>query len=418
MVYGGSGMGRIDNIIYFCPFVLPGEVVNIKSLTKKKHYIEALPNLTIEASKKRITPRCPYFTKCGGCDYQHIDYYEQIHIKKDILMETFSHIGKIKVDNVEVFSSSQQYYYRNRIQLKVRNKRIGFYAKQTNKIVPINSCQIAHKKINEIITYLENISLLFTDTSMDIYLLASRNNNCVMKIILLDPTKSFDVIEKTFINFFKDVVTGLVFYIKEKIGLKEISFYGYKYISERVHNMNFNINIDSFFQINIDQLENMLNIITDYIKSQDIQKAADLYCGVGTFSITISKFLKKVIAIENNSFAINDAIANAHINNCNNIVFINKNVEESLNILDEEKCDLIIIDPPRSGLNKGVIRSVSDSAQAIVYIACDPSKQARDIRLFINNGFILKNVMFLDMFPQTYHIESICILEKKYAKEK
>ena len=418
MVYGGSGMGRINNTIYFCPFVLPGEVVSITSQTKKKHYVEAVPKHIIEASKKRIVPTCHYFTQCGGCDYQHIDYNEQLYIKKDILKETFSRIGKISADNIEIFSSKEHYNYRNKIQLKIRNKKMGFYARQTNKIVPINSCQIAHKKINEVITILEKIFQLIPDTPMDIHLLASHNNDCVMKILLLKPTTSLDVIEKTFINTFNDIVTGLVFYVKENSCLKELSFYGNKHINERVHNMNFQININSFFQININQLEHMLDIIIDYITSHNIQKAADLYCGVGTFSIPISKLLKNVIAIENNSSAINDAIANAYTNNCNNITFINKNVEDSLNILYEEKCDLIIIDPPRSGLKQNIINNIANSAKSIIYVACDPSKQARDIRLFINSGFILKNIMFLDMFPQTYHIESICILEKKYVKEK
>jgi 23S rRNA (uracil1939-C5)-methyltransferase len=160
----------------------------------------------------------------------------------------------------------------------------------------------------------------------------------------------------------------------------------------------------------------MMSIVIDYIKSHNFQKAADLYCGVGTFSIAASRYLKKVIAIENTVSAINDAQCNAKTNNCNNITFINKDVESTLNLIKEYNCELIILDPPRSGLNnKKIIDCIAKIAKAIIYIACDPSKQARDIKLLLEKGFFLKKVMLIDMFPQTHHIESICILEKTYA---
>ncbi len=414
MVYGGKGMGRLDNIIHFCPYVLPGEILSIKPLSKKKNYIEAIPNKLIKAAEKRVKPTCPYFTKCGGCDYQHIDYQEQINIKKNILIETFNRIGKIDLVNIEAFPSNPLYYYRNRIQLKVRNMKIGFYEKHSNKIIPIKSCAITHNKINELIAYLDQISPLIVKTPMDIHILSSSDNNCVLKALFLEPKYSVEKIVPLFVSTFRSIVSGLIFYEKSNSTFKEIFQYGNNYIIETLNNISFYINIDSFFQTNINQLKNIFSIILKYIKTHNFQKAADLYCGVGTFSIVISKFLKNIIAIESNTSAINDALKNAKVNNCNNITFINKSVDKSLSILNKDNSELIIVDPPRSGLNKIIINCISNVAKAIIYIACDPSSQARDVKLLINNGFLLKKVILIDMFPQTYHIESICILEKKY----
>ena len=417
MVYGGKGMGRLDKIIHFCPYVLPGEIVSIIPLNRKKNYIEALPNKLIKAAEKRVKPQCPYFTKCGGCDYEHIDYQEQINIKKNILIETFNRIGKINLVNIEAVPSNQLYNYRNRIQLKARNMKIGFYEKHSNKIIPIKSCAIAHSKINEIIAYLDQISQLFGKTPMDIHILSSSDNKCLLKVLFLEPKTSVENIIPIFVDTFRGIANGLIFYEKSNASLKETFLYGNNYMIETVNNISFHVNIDSFFQTNINQLKNILTIIIEYIKSHNFQKAADLYCGVGTFSIVISKFLKNIIAIESNTSAINDALKNAKANNCNNITFINKSIDKSLNLLNKDNCELIIVDPPRSGLNKIIIDCISNAAKAIIYIACDPSKQARDVKLLINNGFLLKKIILIDMFPHTYHIESICILEKHDNKK-
>jgi 23S rRNA (uracil1939-C5)-methyltransferase len=414
LVYGGKGIGKINDKICFVPFVLPNEIVDVEIVKEKKSFFECKLNEIIEPSPYRIEPVCKYFTYCGGCDYQHIDYKNEVNIKKEILEETLSRIGKfenIKVD--KVIPSEREYFYRNRTQLKVWGNTIGFYKKESNQIVDIDSCYLIDEEINNGLNGLRELIQFLDFRPLEIHIYKTNQSQILIKFVYNRKFKRFPLGLKHLRAFFSPNIVGIGIYEKKGEFLKRFITIGKTFGFEKIEDIQYRVSIDSFFQINKYQVKNLIKEVVDEIKDKGYKKALDLYCGVGTLTFPLAKYVDFVIGIESNPFAIQDANHNKKLNNLKNIKFYRMEAQDIDKLEDIQDTELVVIDPPRSGLSKKLVNFLLDmnSIDRIIYVSCNPSTLARDLNL-LSEKYEIEKVKMIDMFPRTYHIETIAVLRK------
>lgn len=412
IVYNGYGLAKKDGKTYFIPYVLPKEEVSIKEYQQKKDYIVAYPENIIKPSPYRIEPLCKYFKICGGCDFLHTTYEYQLSLKKDILIDQLKRIGKIETDIEKIIPSTNPFNYRNRVQLKFDGKNLGFYKRDSHEVVDIDSCLITKEDINKIINPLKRFLFKYAISPNQIQIFSNGKNEKLLKFVFSDSSQIANVIHDLMLyrEEIDEKIKGVGLYIKED----RVILIGEDIIFENVKDYKFRVSIDSFFQVNIFQIENLINEVVNEFKDSSYKKVVDFYCGVGTLTIPVCNYVKNVLGIESNPEAVKDAKANVKHNKLSNVKFLKAKTDKGLKYGKDFIPDVVIFDPPRSGLNKKIIFEISDikSIEKVIYVSCEPSTLARDLKDFTSRGFKLKSIKLLDMFPQTYHIESISILER------
>lgn len=375
--YGEEEKGKIVMLRY----VLPGEVVKARVRWVEKDYIMAEPVEIVKPSPLRITPKCKYFSFCGGCDLQILPYEEQLKVKKQFVIEAFQRIGKIPNPQVQdVIPSPNQWYYRNTATFKVdpKRKKIGFFKKDTKYIVDIDECFIVDKRINEVLKDIRgqekfpphNFKVRVTNTG--------------------DITVNWIDTDK----------------YEDKVVIEEVVAVGMK--------LRFRISPESFFQVNNSIIPIWLEKILELVKIDDQypELVYDLYCGIGLITLFVALKVKRVIGVEISKRAVKDAIENAKLNDISNVEFIKGDVVEVLPKLDT--ADVMIIDPPRSGADKKVLLAIAErKPKKIIYSSCNVTTLARDVNILVSEGYDIETIIPLDMFPQTYHIETIVALVRK-----
>lgn len=387
----GQGITRIDNKITFVPKTVSGDIINLEITKSHKNYNEAKLLKIIKPSPDRIEYKCPYYNKCGGCNIANLEYDNQLKYKKEKVINIFKKYNKIDI-NPTIIASDEILHYRNKITLQY-NKQLGLYEERTHNIIPIKECLLMPKKVNDIIKLLSKYNY---NTSLQKIVIRIINDQVMINIIAKD-------IPKSLIEILKNIDISLYH------NSKYIS--GNKVLIETLNNYKFSILPDSFFQINKKQTINLYNQIVEYASPNKEDKILDLYCGVGTIGIYLSKYCKEVLGIEINKSSIENANINKKLNNIENISFIEADVSKVLNM--KYIADIIIVDPPRSGLDKNTIETlIKIKPKKIVYVSCDPITLSRDINLLKNN-YTLKDIKLYDMFPQTYHVECVCVLERR-----
>jgi len=414
IVYGAKGIGKLNGKTVFVPFVLPNEIVEIKIKKEKKNFIEAVPIKIIQENPNRRDPLCKYFTICGGCDFQHIQYEYQLQIKKEILKETLQRIGKIKdIPSIEIIPSPQEFFYRNRAQFKIYKNHLGFYKKESHTIIDIDICPLLSKEIASLPKKLKTVLAHFIIQPEEIHIF-SASKGALLKFIFPKEIKNYPNL-KTIRKLTQLNIAGIGIYLKKNKNLLLKRTIGKKHTFQKVKDLTFRISLDSFFQINRYQIENLINTVLKHIN--DSQIVADMYCGVGTFSIPAGKLVKEIYGFEINKIAVKDAQENAKLNNIKNATFYPLETKKAVDFLIDNQIyvDTIIFDPPRTGLNQYIIEKTSKiaSINKIVYVSCNPSTLARDLNIFQEKGFKIQHIYLIDMFPQTYHIESITFLTRK-----
>ena len=354
----GRGITHINNKICFVENALPGEIVDIEVLKEKPKYIEAKAISVINASKDRVEVDCPYYDKCGGCSLRHLNYQKENEFKEQKVEELLNHIGKLNI-KVNKIVSGPENNYRNKVALHNSKNIIGYYEKNTRNIIKIDSCLLLDDKINKILPDIKS-------NDKEIVIRVSNDS----KELLIDNN---------------NIITN--------IGDK-------KYFLSK----------DSFFQVNKFLTKDLFDLIRKSINKK-YHTCLDLYCGTGSIGIYISDLVDKVIGIDNNKSNIRDAKKNIKLNNINNIEFICDNVENKINSFNN--IDLIIVDPPRNGLDSKTKKYLKEiNPERILYVSCDPATLARDLN-DLNNNYNIIEVTPVNMFPRTYHCESVCILERR-----
>ena len=379
------GITKINNKVTFINNALLGEIVDIKLISEKKNFNEAKVISYIEKSSDRIENKCPYSDKCGGCDFGYLNYKTSLMYKKNMVINVMKRYAGLDI-NPSIIPSDDIFGYRNKISLKISNGKLCLIEGNSSNYISINKCLLVNDNINKIIKILNDCDL------HGIFDIVIRGTYEIMVIINGDDINN-DIICRLDGNVSSIVFNGNVIYGKE-------------YINILVDKFKYAIYPNSFFQVNTCMIKGLYDEVKECAGSG--HSLLDLYCGAGTIGIYLADNFDDVHGIEINYDAITGANANKKINNIKNISFDMVNAN---NILINNY-DVIVVDPPRGGLDKKTITNLLNSgAEKIVYVSCSAITLARDIGM-LKEEYILDKITLFDNFPNTKHVESVCLLEK------
>lgn len=385
MDHFGNGIGNINGKIIFVKGALTGETVDVTITKDKKSFMEGTINTIIYKSSKRVEPFCNYFGVCGGCSLCHLNYENTLEYKKDRVKNILS---KFDIPKINVIRNENDLYYRNKIELKIVDGKLGFYEKNTHNLIEIKECKVTKKSINKSFEFVKNMKL----ENANVTIRANYND----EVLIIIDSKEKPVI----LNPEDYKIVGIV--------LNDKCIYGQDNFMEKINNLFFTVSYNSFFQVNNYINSELFNLIKENIVGKTI---LDLYSGVGTLSIVASKVVDKVYSIEVIPNAVKNALINAKINKCDKINFILGKVEDKIGFIND-KIDTIIVDPARAGLDKKTIEVINNICpQRIIYVSCDTQSLANNLVDLAN--YEIKKFYILDIFSYTYHIECFCILDRK-----
>lgn len=377
----GNGITRIDNFVVFVPYALKDEKIKTKITKVNKRFATAKIEEIINKSDRRQCVKCKSFNECGGCSFLHLSFNEEKKKKIDFINKLFN-------TNVKEILTNNEYNYRNKATFHVKNGVIGYYSENTNNLVEFDKCLLLDERINEIYSILKKMNLNY------IFEVVVRTSKSSVMVIFRGDKKDFDY--DGFVNKVK--IDSL--YLNDKL------LYGNAYIIEELGNIKYSIYPNAFFQVNTDNMKIMYEKVKEYAGNGN--KLLDLYCGTGTIGIYLKENFKEVTGIEVNREAILNANINKSLNNLSNINFICGDAS----IAKNNNYNVIVVDPPRSGLSNKVISFLNKSdVKTIVYVSCNPKTLKRDLNL-LNKYNVLK-LECINMFNKTKHVECICKLEKK-----
>ena len=392
-VYGGEALARLpDGRAVFIPYALPDEELRIRLTEEKERYARGEIVEIIKPSPLRIQPRCLHFSECGGCHYQHVSYEEQLKIKKAIFVDQLERMGKLTDPPVEeIIPSPQEWNYRNQIQLHISKEgEPGFLRHRSNQVVPIQECHLPEESLNQI---WPSLSLEYIPGLDRINLRSGEEGQDTLIVLESSDPKP--------IEFSVDLALSAV---HQGPG-GEIVLAGDDFTIIPIQDIPFVVSAGSFFQVNTGVAELIVDFLMEELPLHDDTLILDVYCGVGMFSAFLAPRVGKVIGIESDPKAGEDFLYN--LAGYDNVDFYDLPAENVIPFLDI-KPDIILLDPPRAGLSKKVLDSVvTMNPELITYISCDPATLARDADRFQKQGYVLQKSNLFDMFPQTFHIESV-----------
>jgi len=374
------GITRVNDKVTFVSGVIPEEIVDIRVTNSKKNIDEAKVISYIESSNDRVKPVCPYYELCGGCDTSYVRYDKAVEYKKDIVIDIMKRYADIDI-NPDIIYDDNIYGYRNKISLKVSSGKLALVKEGTNELVNIDRCLLVNDNINRVIEIFSGIDL---DGVFDVVI---KGTDEIMVVI------SGDIDNEILTRYLKDDVSSIV--------LNDCVIYGNDYITIKIKDITYAVYPKSFFQVNANMIEKLYDKVKEYAGSGN--KLLDLYCGAGTIGIYLADNFDYVSGIEVNSDAVRGANLNKKINNINNISFECKKANE----IDKIEADVVVVDPPRAGLDKTTVNKLlSSDTEKIVYVSCNPITLARDIKL-LSEKYSVEDITLFDMFPNTKHMECV-----------
>jgi len=396
LTYGGDAMGRLaDNRAVFVPFGVPGERVRVRLTEEKKNFARGEIVEILEASPDRIDAKCKHFGKCGGCHYQNFPYEKQLQAKKDILVDQLKRIGKIENPPVKpMVGCPNPWNYRNHVQFSLNDDgKLGFQMPNSNKIIPITECHLPEASVNDFWHQLD----FEPGTDIERVSVRAGNNDDLMLVLESESPETPEL----------EIEAGIsVVHVYEE---HTVVIVGNDHVVIRVLDHDFKVSAASFFQVNTVMAGKMIEYILARLPVSISTVLLDVYCGVGLFSAFLAPKCKAVIGIESSESSCEDFTVN--LDEFDNVELYDGAVEDVIPYL-EAKSDIVLVDPPRAGLDKVVVDGILKLKPSfIAYVSCDPSTLARDAARLIKGGYRLKEVTPFDLFPQTYHIESISIFE-------
>lgn len=451
--FGGKGVARHDGKVYFVNGGVEGDVVKCKVKKSKKSYSEAEIVEIIKPSEKRALPKCKYFGICGGCSLQHISYQYQLDIKQNAVADAIKHIGGIVEAKIfQIIKAENIYNYRNKMEFTFSDKEwiikdtsefkskmpkdfaLGLHVpKRFDKVLDIDVCLLQDDVFNRILNITKEFAV---NNKLSVY--STKTHTGYLRHLVL--RKSFysgeimvnlvtsyhnrEILEKFADYVLQEIpeVTTIVNNITARksmvaTGDEEEIYYGSGYILEKLGNYLFKISANSFFQTNTKQAEKLYSFIREYSYFKPSDIVYDLYSGTGSIAIYVSESVCKVIGIELNESAVNDARKNVELNNVKNCIFIQGDLKEIIKSrefkVSEIKPDVIILDPPRSGVHPNVLKElIRLRPRTITYVSCNPGALSRDLKVLSTENYEIRCIQPIDMFPLTYHIESVAILDR------
>ncbi len=428
MAFGGSGLGHVNGKVCFVPFTAVGDTVRVRIRSERKSYLEGDTIEIVEPSLQRTIPKCPIFGTCGGCDWQHIEYAAQLKAKEDIFAEILWRTGRVERERIApIAKAPDPYGYRSRIQLKIRfangENHVGFFKKGSHYVVDLpGSCAISSKPVNE--SYADILGLMKDFPEPD-------------KIPQIDVSSGNDGVNIIIFHYIGERRSDIISYLREngkrlrhvggmflqcgrKSSIEEV--YGsdciYYTITESIFDgfgpMRLQSSRGGFSQVNYRQNEMLVKTVLHWVRPRGNERVLDLYCGNGNFSLPLARYSNRVIGYEEYEQSIDDAIINRDNQGLTNAEFEAVDSVEGVRKLIEagETFDVAILDPPRTGAADVVKLVPLLRPGKIIYISCDPPTLARDAAILRKMDYEVTRSLIVDMFPQTYHIESITLFEK------
>jgi 23S rRNA (uracil1939-C5)-methyltransferase len=446
LAFGGKGIAKVDGFTIFVDQAVPGDRVLARIIKKKKSHAEARMMQVVTASPDRITPSCPYSGHCGGCAWQCLAYEKQLEYKRRHIVEALDHLGGIKgVDVNPTLPSNRRFGYRNKMEFTCTNRRwlmtreledktldmefaLGFHTPGIfDKILDIDACRLQPEIGNQILCHAKQYMKV---SGYPPY--SPRTHEGFWRFLMLRYSFAFDhwlvnivtatenlsavsPLAASLSNRFPGIVSIVNNITSRKSGISvgeyEIHLAGERCLKERLGPYEFEISANSFFQTNTEGAVNLYNTVKQFAHLSGSEKVLDLYSGTGTIPIWLSDSAAEVIGIEIAESAVADAQKNCAQNNISNCRFISGDIRSALSEI-KQKPDLLIIDPPRTGMHPGVVKQIMDMApEKMVYISCNPATLARDAGM-MKDRYRIVEVQPVDMFPHTYHIEAVVKFEK------
>ena len=444
----GKSIIRHEGMVIFLPYAVPGDVVDIEIIRKKKSYAEARILKLIQAAPSRVVPVCSHYGICGGCKWQHVDYPTQLKIKEEHLISDLQRIGKADVKEIiPILGSNGQWNYRNKVEFTFSNKAweadfnkdepkrlpaLGFHVQGLfDKVLDLESCHIAPKGADAIRDAFKAKVIEFGLSFYDIRqqtgflrnLMLRKNSNNEWMLVLICGEDRPDMIGPLFDALIPNFpeIQEWIYVINAKQNdhwndLPAITYKGNGFLSESYEGIQYRIRPQSFFQTNTEQALELYRIARDFAGFKGNENVYDLYTGTGSIALFLAKSVAQVSGIEYVASAIEDAKENATLNGIQNAEFFAGDMKAVLNdefIARQGQPDVVITDPPRDGMHPDVVQKLIElNSEKIVYISCNPSTQARDIALMVDHYHVAK-VQAVDMFPHTDHVESVALLLRK-----
>jgi 23S rRNA (uracil1939-C5)-methyltransferase len=415
VAFRGYGVARIKGKVVFIPYTVTGDLAWAEIFEERKNYSMGRLIQMIQPSALRVDPPCPLFGRCGGCQWQHIDYLIQCKLKKEMLETILNRLGGLKEPpSIRVIPSPRSFGYRIRTQLKAKRKALGYFEERSHRIVDVEECPIVHPLINQMILYIrERLSPFSRMEEIDINVSPDENNGVLIlhslslerrtekafEELLQNPAlfKGIVIAKKERLNCYGDPTLNVTFPLSQGGDKKDLQF---------------RISSGSFYQINLEQNQALIQTVLQFSEVKRDDRVLDLYAGVGNLTLPLAPGAKEVWGIEENKRAIEDACFNSEINGIGNCEFIHGRVEDILRYWGREKPDLVVLDPPRTGCKTVLDQVVRLKPKKIVYVSCDPTTFSRDLRLFSERRYFLQHLCLIDMFPQTYHMEVVGLLHQ------
>jgi len=426
LAFGGSGVGRIDGMVCFVPYSCPGDELLVKITTRKRSFMIASIVEIVSPSPDRETAPCPLFGSCGGCHWQHVTYRRQLAEKRLIFADTLWRGARVPSDLIsDVLPSHSSYGYRNRIQLKLQVRAakllIGFYRQGTHLVEDApGGCPIALPKINAAFETFREILKQYPDPEMISRLTIDAAGQGVVAVFTIR-----DRIRAASVNFFKEheralsPLTGL--YVQSDRSPVLTKIWGDDRLSYQLANESSGIAPcdlsylpGAFSQVNSDQNAALLALVQQFAACTGKEQVLDLYCGNGNFSLPLARAAAFVTGVEEYTDSVKAALDNAKNNEIHNVEFLCEDAAAAVKrfSIARRRFDLVVLDPPRSGAVEIVQQISLLRPEKIIYISCDPSTLARDCGVLQENGYVVTASVPVDMFPQTFHLESVTLLNR------
>lgn len=434
MGHNGEGVCRYDGLALFVPLVLPGEKVKVKiTEVKKRHALGVLVEI-LEASPQRVLPPCPYFGQCGGCQFQHLPYPDQLIWKKQMVIDAFERIGRFSdVPVKDVIGMNIPWKYRNKMQLPLQNNekdlKIGCYQRGTHQVVDTPVCLIQSDWNNQL---LEKIKKVLKTYEIPIYSeethegwvrqVLGRSNQkneglCILVATAKELPNHFDDCLEELKSI--DGLRGVLLNVNSRrtntvLGKETFLLWGEDSLVERLGSLDFSLSGTAFFQVNPVQTEILYDQVVEFAGLTGKETVLDAYCGTGTIALYLAPHASKIIGIERHPGAVADAKRNAEQNEVVNCEFFEGDIEQYLADIQKMDLDIVVVDPPRAGCSPETLETLDQTgSKKIVYVSCNPSTLARDAAYLASRGWNLQKIQPVDMFPHTSHVEAVALIERK-----
>ncbi|MDY3699265.1 MAG: 23S rRNA (uracil(1939)-C(5))-methyltransferase RlmD [Flavonifractor plautii] len=427
----GAGVARLDGMVVFVQGGIRGEACDVRLTHVGRSALWGRVEEVVNPSPARIFPRCLHYTKCGGCQFRHMNYAEELEAKRIRVEDALRRLGGAEIHVSAILGAEQVDRYRNKAQFPVaKGPRIGFYRPRSHDVIDVDDCllqgEAAARLRGAVKEWMAEYSIpaynerTFTGLVRHVYVRTNRAGRSLCCLLVNGRGVPREVELVRALRRAEPNLAGIVLGVNEKhnnviLGDSYRALWGEDFLSDTLCGLTFRLSVPSFYQVNPAQTEVLYGKALEFAGLTGAETVLDLYCGIGTISLVMARKAGMVWGAEVVPQAVDDAIANAQRNHIGNARFLCADAGEAARYLEGEgvRPDVVCVDPPRKGLAEDVVDTIADMGpQRVVYVSCDPGTLGRDVKRFAGRGYTLKKAVAVDMFPRTAHVETVVLLSK------